>query len=231
MKQNEFIDELKKLNIKVSDIQLEQLEKYYNLLIEKNKVMNLTAITKKEDVYLKHFYDSLTIVKIIDLNKTKSLCDIGTGAGFPGLVIKILFPHLKITLVDSQNKRIKFLNEVIENLNLTGIEIVNKRAEIYAKEVREKFDIVTARAVSSLNILLEYSIPLVKVKGNFIAMKGNIEEYSNKVLIELDCEIKDIKEFVLPKENSKRTLIRIEKIKKTSLKFPREFSEIKKTPL
>lgn len=231
MNQNEFIEALKKLNIEINDNQLEQLEKYYNLLIEKNKVMNLTAITQKEEVYLKHFYDSLTIVKIIDLNKIETLCDIGTGAGFPGLVIKILFPHLKIILVDSQNKRINFLQEVIENLNLINIEVINKRAEIYAKELREELDVVTSRAVASLNILVEYSIPLLKVKGNFIAMKGNKEEYSEKALIELDCKIKEIKEFILPMENSKRTLIKIEKTKKTALKYPRKYSEMKKNPL
>ena len=152
---NNFIDYLEKLGIKYTNCQLNQLEMYYEILIEYNKVMNLTGITNKEDVYLKHFYDSLTISKIIDLNNYNSLCDIGTGAGFPGIVLKIFYPNLKVTLIDSLNKRINFLNDVIQKLKLTNIEAIHCRIEEYAKINREKYDIVTARAVAPLNILLK----------------------------------------------------------------------------
>ncbi len=152
---SEFIEELKKLNIEPTEEQLNQLNKYYELIVEYNKVMNLTGITEKEQVCLKHFYDSLTIAKVIDLNKEETLCDIGTGAGFPGIVLKILFPNLKITLIDSLNKRIEFLKIVIKELNLNNIEAIHTRAEEYAKDNIEKFDVVTSRAVAPLNILLE----------------------------------------------------------------------------
>ena len=134
---NNFIEELKKINIDINNQQLEQLEQYYKLLVEYNEKMNLTGITEKEQVYLKHFYDSLTMNKIIDLNKVESLCDVGTGAGFPGLVIKILFPNIEVTLVDSLNKRIEFLNVVIEELNLTGITTLHSRIEDFGKNTRE----------------------------------------------------------------------------------------------
>ena len=175
MNKNEFINALKELNIKITPLQLEKLETYYNLLIEENKKYNLTAITKKEDVYLKHFYDSLTLNKIINLSN-QYLCDIGTGAGFPGIVLKIIFPNLKITLLDSTEKKCKFLKLVISELNLNNIDIINERAEIYSKTTREKYDIVTSRAVAPLKHLLEYSISLVKVNGYYIAMKGDISK-------------------------------------------------------
>ena len=173
MKKEEFVEELEKLNIKVTDNQLHQLDEYYNLLIERNKVMNLTGITEKEEVYLKHFYDSITITKVIDFNDVETLCDVGSGAGFPGLVIKILFPNLQVTLVDSLNKRINFLNEVISKLELKNINTIHTRIEEFGIKNREKYDIVVARAVAQLNILLEYCIPITKVKGYFITMKGN----------------------------------------------------------
>ena len=180
MNQSEFIEEIKKLDIEPTKEQLEQLEKYYELLIEYNKKINLTAITDKEDVYLKHFYDSLTISKIIDLNKENTLCDLGSGAGFPGLVLKIFYPHLSITLVDSLEKRIKFLNTVIKELNLHFIEAVHARIEEYSIKNIENYDIVTARAVTNLSALLEMGSPLIKINKYFIAMKGNFnEEYKN----------------------------------------------------
>ena len=226
MNQDKFILELSKLNINITPLQLQQLEIYYELLIEYNKVMNLTGITDKEDVYLKHFYDSLTIVKVIDLNNYETLCDVGTGAGFPGLVIKILYPHLKITLLDSLNKRLNFLNIVIKELNLKDIETIHTRVEEYNK----KFDITVARAVAPLNILLEYCIPITKVNGYFIAMKGKNEEASN-ALLKLNSEIIETNSFLLPIENSNRTIIKIKKIKETDKKYPRKYSEIKKNPL
>ena len=184
MEINEFILELKKLNIEINEEQINKLEQYYRLVIEKNKVMNLTGITDKKDFYLKHFYDSLTINKIIDLNNIETLCDIGSGAGFPGIVIKILFPKIKVTLIDSLNKRILFLNEVINKLELKGIETICIRAEEYAKENEEKYDLVTARAVASLNILLECCIKLVRKNKYFIAMKGTNREEINIKKIE-----------------------------------------------
>ena len=230
---NNFIDYLGKLGIKYTNCQLNQLEMYYEILIEYNKVMNLTAITNKEDVYLKHFYDSLTISKIIDLNNYNSLCDIGTGAGFPGIVLKIFYPNLKVTLIDSLNKRINFLNDVIQKLKLTNIEAIHCRIEEYAKINREKYDIVTARAVAPLNILLEYAIPIVKSGKYFIAMKGkeeNEELYHNAIKI-LQSEICNICKFKLPIENSERTLYKIKKNNKTSTKYPRKYIEIKKKSL
>lgn len=234
MTQTEFIEHLKNLNISISAFQLEQLNKYYQLLVETNKVMNLTAIVDKNEVYLKHFYDSLTIVKVIDLEIIHNLCDIGTGAGFPGLVIGILFPKLQVTLVDSMTKRIKFLQLVIDELKLKNIVVVVARAENYALTNREEFDIVTARAVASLNILLEYCIPIIKVNGRFVAMKGNVDEEilsSKNALTALKSEIEKIVSFKLPKENSHRTIINIRKKSVTPLKYPRKFNEMKKRPL
>ncbi len=234
MNQNKFIDELNKLGISITELQLEQLNQYYKLLVEWNEKMNLTGITEQNDVYLKHFYDSLTLCKVIDLNTVSTLCDIGTGAGFPGLVIKIMFPELKVTLIDSLNKRIQFLNYVIEQLHLDKIETISARAEEYGINNRELFDVVTARAVAPLNHLIEYSVPLVKTNGYFIAMKANAEDEiknSDKALQKLDSMLEQIECFNLPIEESKRTLIKVKKIKETSKLFPRKYSDIKKKPL
>ena len=171
MSKENFIEALKELNIVLTEEQLFQLEQYYQLLVKANEKMNLTAITEKEQVYLKHFYDSITLSKAIDFNKVESLCDIGTGAGFPGLVLKIVFPTLFVTLVDALNKRILFLEEVIQKL-----ETVHARMEDYAKEKREIFDVVTARAVAPVKELLEYGTPSLKVGGKLIFMKGIIKE-------------------------------------------------------
>jgi len=230
MNLNLFLEKLKELNIEPTELQLEQLHKYFKLLVEYNKVMNLTGITEEEEVYLKHFYDSLTLVRVIDLNKVSNLCDIGTGAGFPGMVLKIMYPELDVTLVDSLNKRIEFLKDVIKELGLKKINAVHARAEEYAVNNREKFDIVTARAVAALNILLEYSIPLVKVNGYFIAMKGKKEEAANALKV-LSSKIELEDSFLLPIEGSTRTLIKIKKEAKTNSKYPRKFADIKKKPL
>src|SRR5574344_53311 len=223
MDQNRFIEELKQLNVSLTQTQINQLNRYYELLIEYNKVMNLTGITEKTEVYLKHFYDSLTIVKIIDLNKINLLCDIGTGAGFPGLVLKIVFPNLKITLLDSLNKRIEFLKKVIEELKLTDIEVIHARAEEYAIDNRNKFDITTARAVAHTSILLEYAIPMTKVGGYFIPMKANMTEEIKEIdnsMNKLNVELLDRLEFLLPIENSNRTIILFKKLKDNT-KYPR----------
>ena len=223
MTENEFIKYLDELGIDVDDDKLNKLEKYYEMLIEYNKIMNLTGITEKKQVYLKHFYDSLTIVKVIDLNNCDKLCDIGTGAGFPGMVIKIFYPHIKLTLVDSLNKRIKFLNDVIHNLGLKDIETIHSRIEDYAHNNKNKFDIVTARAVAPLNILLEYAIPITKINAYFIALKGKSEEsniYKNALKV-LNSEIIEINHFKLPIEDSDRTIYKIVKKGKINNKYPR----------
>ena len=233
MNLNRFIDELKILGIEINDTQLNQLERYFELLVEYNKVMNLTGITEKEEVYLKHFYDSLTIVKAIDLNTIDTLCDVGTGAGFPGMVLKILFPKLKITLIDSLNKRINFLQIVINELGLKDIEAIHYRIEEYAFTNREKFDVVTARAVANTSMLLEYSIPMVKVGGYFIPMKAKMDnepDFSNAAKI-LNCKLVDKVEFELPIEESKRTILKFYKEKTTNTKYPRKYAEMKKRPL
>ena len=233
MIENEFIKYIEELGVICDDDKLNKLKKYYEMLVEYNKVMNLTGITEKKQVYLKHFYDSMTIVRAINLNNYNTLCDIGTGAGFPGLVIKIFYPHLKVVLVDSLNKRINFLSDVIKELGLTDIETVHARIEDYAHNNKDKFDIVTARAVAPLNILLEYAIPITKVSSYFIAMKGKIEDVTtyNNALKVLNSEVKEIKEFKLPIENSDRTIYKIIKISKTNVKYPRKPSEIKKNVL
>ncbi len=234
MKKDKFIEELVKLNIEITDNQLNLLEQYYDMLIFWNNKINLTTIVDKEDVYLKHFYDSLTVVKVIDLNNVYSLCDVGTGAGFPGIVLKILFPKLKITLIDSLNKRINFLNEVITKLGLTDITTIHIRVEEYGLVNREKYDLVIARAVAPLNILLEYCIPLAKINGYFIAMKANVNEEieaSLNALQKLNSKIETSICFTLPFEQSNRTIIKIRKLLKTDRKFPRKYSDIKKRPL
>ena len=234
MTENEFIEEVKKLGININDTQLHQLNRYYELLVEWNEKMNLTNITIKEDVYLKHFYDSLTIQKVIDLYQEETLCDIGTGAGFPGLVLKILFPNLKVTLVDALNKRVLFLNEVIKQLKLKNVEVIHARAEEYGKSHREIYDIVTARAVSKLNALLEYTIPLVKIGKYFISLKAHINDEiddAKNAISQLNVTIIKKEEFLLPKENSVRTIVMFKKINKTNLKYPRKNSDILKKPL
>ena len=233
MNKDNFIKEVEKLGIEINENKLWQLEKYYEMLIEYNKFMNLTGITDKNEVYLKHFYDSLTISKIIDLKEQKNLCDIGTGAGFPGIVLKIFYPQLNITLVDSLNKRINFLNEVIKELKLEKITTMHTRMEEFAKNNIEQFDVVTARAVAQMHFLLEVSIPMLKVGKYFIAMKGNIDneiDY-NLALNKLNSSQIDLIKFQLPYEKSNRTLIKILKNKTTSKLFPRKYIDIKKKPL
>lgn len=226
-----FIKELAKLGITLTTKAGNNLERYYDLLIEANKTTNLTRITDKEDVYLKHFYDSLTIIKAVDLNKELLIADIGTGAGFPGLVLKILFPSLKITLLDSLNKRIEFLDRVIKELDLKDIKTVHSRIEDYKEET---FDIVVSRAVAKTNILLELSCQLLKKGGYFIFLKGNVEDELNEAkstLDKLNLKLIQKEEFILPIENSYRTIIKIEKTKDIPTKYPRNFAKIKQNPL
>lgn len=206
MNKEEFFKALQELNITPTEHQLNQLEQFYELLIEWNQKINLTRITQKEDVYLKHFYDSLTITKVIDLNNVNTLCDVGTGAGFPGIVLKIIYPHLKITLVDSLQKRVNYLNEIIKELELEKIKAIHTRAEDY----KGHFDVVTSRAVANIEKLLNYTMHLVSHNGCMIAMKGNIDsELTESIEKKINRKYKIIQklQFLLPIENSKRSLV------------------------
>lgn len=225
------------LGIKLSDHQLEQFETYYEMLVEKNKVMNLTAITEKNEVIDKHFADSLALIKSgVSLTGQKIL-DIGTGAGFPGIPLKIAFPELEIVLLDSLNKRIKFLNEVIEALGLEKITAIHGRAEDFAKqkEYREQFDYVVSRAVANLTVLSEYCLPYVKVGGCFIPYKsGEIDEELNnskKSVQILGGKIEEVVKFQLPDTDIGRSFVKIKKNKNTAKKYPRKAGLPAKEPL
>ena len=224
-----FKKEIAKLNIEITEKNLEDLDIYKEMLLEYNKKFNLTAIKTEEEIYLKHFYDSLTLVKGVDLTKNLKILDIGTGAGFPGLVLKIFYPELEITLLDSNHKKIMFLEQVIKRLNLKNITCLNTRAENLPNNYREYFDIVTSRAVAHLRILSELSIPYLKVNGKLIAMKGISEteiEESEKILTELNSNILEVIKFNLPIEGSYRSLIIVEKEKETDKKYPRSYDKI-----
>ena len=229
----EFESELSKLNINLSNEQKEQLEIYANFLIEYNNHTNLTSIKDIDEIYLKHFYDSITIIKSNCIKDNQNILDIGTGAGFPGLVLKIINPTLNITLLDSNNKKITFLKELTTKLNI-DVELINERAEEYIKNKREYFDIVTSRAVKELNILSEISIPYVKLNGYFIAMKANYEEELKKAedaINILGGKLDNIITFNLPIINATRSLVIIRKIKETEKKYPRIYDKIIKKPL
>ena len=230
----EFINETKKLGIDVTGEQLEKLEIYCNFLLEYNTHTNLTAIKNREEVYLKHFYDSLTLVKSIDLTSIENLLDIGTGAGFPGMVLKIFFPNLQIYLVDSNNKKTKFLIELKNKLNVDKVEVINDRIENITSRFINSIDVVTARAVTNLPVLVELALPLVKVNKYFIAMKGNAQEElenSEYAITYLGGKIEDVKEFDLPHDAGKRMLITIQKTQKSELNKLRPYEKIVKKPL
>lgn len=206
MNKEQFIEELKNINIDITEEQLQKLDHFYKLLIEWNNKINLTRITEEQEVYLKHFYDSLTIKRVIDLNSTETLCDVGTGAGFPGIVLKIMYPNLKITLVDALQKRVNYLNEIINELELKDIKAIHVRGE----DLKEKYDVVTARAVANIEKLLTYTMHLLNKEGKLIAMKGNIEEEITQEVknrIEKKYIIERIEQFNLPIENSNRSLV------------------------
>lgn len=232
MNKDLFLEEVKKLNINLTQEQLNSLEKYCTLLLEYNKHTNLTAIKEKENVYLKHFYDSLTIFKYIK-NNTKVL-DIGTGAGFPGMVLAIGNPTIEVTLLDSNNKKIKFLNYLINELGIKNVTLVYDRAENFIKNNRETFDIVTSRAVASLRVLCELSLPFLKIDGIFIAMKSNVEEELKEALDTISILSSIIIKrdyFLLPIENSHRENLIIQKKESISMIYPREYDKIIKKPL
>lgn len=234
---NKLEPQLKSIDIVISDNQYNQIYKYYDLLIEWNKVMNLTAITDETSFASKHIFDSVLLYKSYDLNNIESVIDIGTGAGLPGIPLKIVFPHISIVLLDSLNKRINFLNEVIEVLELDEVETIHGRAEDFGKreEYREQFDLCVSRAVSQLNILSEYCIPFVKINGDFIAYKSidtndEIETSSNAIKT-LGGEIKDIQEFDLVENKITRRFVIIHKNEETPIKYPRKAGKPQKSPL
>ncbi len=232
-----FQKDLEEFHITLSDRQMEQFLLYYEMLVEKNKVMNLTAITEFDEVMKKHFVDSLSLAKVYDLNSSVSVIDIGTGAGFPGIALKIAFPDLKVTLLDSLNKRIIFLQDVIDSLGLKQIEVIHGRAEDLAKpeKFREKYDLCVSRAVANLAVLSEYCLPYVKVGGKFISYKsekGAEEIKSAKHAVDvLGGKIKDQICFTLPASDLNRCLIVIDKVKRTPNQYPRKAGTAHKNPL
>lgn len=233
MSREEFIELLKSHGIELNDVQINQFDKYYQLLVEWNEKMNLTAITDEEGVYLKHFYDSITIAFDFEFNQQK-IVDVGAGAGFPSIPLKIVYPELDITIVDSLTKRITFLNHLFKELELTNCKAISARAEDYAKDNREKCDVVMARAVAKLSILDELCLPLVKVGGYFLALKGlkaaeELQEAKRGIGI-LGGSVEKINDFTLL-NNDNRTNIIIKKVKATPNKYPRMFAKIKKQPL
>lgn len=223
--------------ISLTEKQKSQFIAYYELLVEWNKFMNLTGITEFQEVLIKHFADSLSIVKALDMKEIKSCIDVGTGAGFPGIPLKIAFPHLKVMLLDSLNKRLKFLDEVIMQLGLEEIKTVHGRAEDGARkqELRESFDLSVTRAVAKVNVISEYCIPYVKTGGYFVAYKsGKVEEElldGQKAIAILGGKLEKKEEFILPQSDMERTILLIKKVKQTPKKYPRKAGTPAKDPL
>lgn len=232
MNKDRFVEELKKQSIKITTNQINQFEIYKDALIEYNMHTNITAIKDEENIYLKHFFDSLSLQKYI--KEENKILDIGTGAGFPGMVLAIMNPNSHFVLLDSNNKKIKFLKFLNEKLKLKNVEFVNERAEVYAQNHLEEFDLVTSRAVADLRILAELSIPALKINGLFIPMKSNISEelnISQDTISILGGKLKATEESYLPIEKSKRTILIIEHITKTNSIYPRSYDKILKKPL
>lgn len=232
-----FDDKLSELGITLEENQKQQFDKFYELLVEWNKVMNLTGITEYEEVNEKHFVDSVSIVKAIDMKQIKTVIDVGTGAGFPGIPLKIVFPHLKVVLLDSLNKRINFLNTVIKELGLNDIYTIHGRAEDFAKkaEYREQFDLCVSRAVANLATLSEYCIPYVKKDGMFVPYKsGEIDdelEQSKKAVHVLGGKIQETVKFQLPGTEIGRSFVNIKKVQNTAKKYPRKAGLPGKEPM
>ena len=233
----QFDEKLKELDITFSEKQQAQFYRYYELLVEWNKVMNLTGITEYEEVNEKHFIDSLSLVKVLDISKINTVIDVGTGAGFPGIPLKIAFPHLKVTLLDSLNKRIKYLDTVIDELELEDIHTIHGRAEEYARkeEYREKYDLAVSRAVANLSTLSEYCIPYVKIGGMFVPYKsgeidGEVKAAQTAIKV-LGGKQTEVVKFTLPGSDINRSFVKIQKVKSTGKKFPRRAGLPTKEPI
>lgn len=232
-----LINGIKELGIEITNRQVEQFLKYYEMLVETNKVMNLTSIVDLDEVILKHFIDSLLVVKTIDMNKFNTMIDVGTGAGFPGIPLKIMFPNLKVVLLDSLNKRLKFLDSVIDELQLTNISTIHGRAEDIGKDIeyREKFDVCVSRAVANLSTLSEYCIPFISVGGEFISYKSEFSEEekkdAEKAINLLGGSIKKSVIEELPYSEINRSFIFIDKKNKTPNKYPRKAGLPSKKPI
>ena len=233
----QFEKDLSEIGVTLTEQQINQFLRYYELLVEWNEKMNLTAITTYDEVMKKHFVDSLSLIKTYDISKQVKVIDVGTGAGFPGLALKIAYPALQVTLLDSLNKRINFLNEVIAQLGLTGVETVHGRAEDFAKPniLREKFDLCVSRAVANMSTLSEYCLPFVKVGGEFISYKSEkIDEEMSKAknaISILGGKLQRNEEFYLPDSDIYRNLVVIKKTKETPKKYPRKAGLPSKEPL
>ncbi|WP_010308311.1 16S rRNA (guanine(527)-N(7))-methyltransferase RsmG [Kurthia senegalensis] len=237
MNEEQFYEALKEKGIELSTEQKQQFDTYFKTLVEWNEKMNLTAITDQPSVYLKHFYDSISAAFYVDFTKVTSVCDVGAGAGFPSIPIKICFPHLQITIVDSLNKRIQFLNHLSDELGLSNMNFVHSRAEDFGRnpKYREAFDLVTARAVARMSVLSELCIPLVKEGGQFVAMKAASGEDelkdAKKALSVLGVKLNKEFNFVLPVEESERVIFTFDKVKTTPKKYPRKPGMPNKMPI
>lgn len=237
MNKEQFQQQLAEKGIHLSSFQLEQFDLYYKLLVEWNEKMNLTAITDEEEVYLKHFYDSLSAAFYFDFSGSPAVCDVGAGAGFPSIPLKIAFPDMHVTIVDSLNKRISFLTHLAEKLQLQNVHFCHDRAETFGilPDHREQYDIVMARAVARMSVLSELCLPLVKVGGVFLAMKAASAQdelaNSQKALTILGGRLRDNHSFLLPVEESERTIIIIDKTKATPRKYPRKPGTPNKSPI
>jgi len=237
MNEQEFIEEIKELGITLSNEQLEKFRLYAKLLLEYNTHTNLTAIKTTEEVYLKHFYDSLTLAKVVNFNQNEfklKVLDIGSGAGFPGIVLAICFPKINVDVLDSNHKKIDFLKWIQEKLELNNIKTIYERAENYTKIHREEYDLVTSRAVASLRILIELAIPALKINGSFLAMKSDVDEELQEALSTiklLESKMVMKEQFDLPKFGGKRTILEIKKFHTTDSIFPRAYNMILKKPL
>lgn len=232
-----FRKDLEDLGVSLSEKQICQFLRYYELLLEWNQKINLTAIKEYHDILKKHFIDSISLVKAYDITKSNTVIDVGTGAGFPGLALKIAYPDLEVTLLDSLKKRILFLDTVTEDLSLSGVKTIHGRAEDYARSemYREKFDLCVSRAVANLTTLSEYCVPFVKLKGCFIAYKS---EKISEEIVEAEyaislfgAKVKNQVEFILPNSDIYRNLIVIEKVSKTPDPFPRKAGLPEKRPI
>ncbi len=237
MDRNLLINSFKELNLELTDNQVEQFAKYSDMLIETNKVMNLTSITDETEVVLKHFADSVSLLKEYSIPEDATIIDIGCGAGFPSMPLKLVMPNNKFTLVDSLNKRINFLENVVGELSVENIELVHSRAEDLGQDLnyRENFDFGVARAVASLNVLCEYLLPFVKVGGKLIALKGrnyeNEIEESKKAIEVLGGKISDVKAVNIPNTDITHYIVFIDKISSTPKNYPRKAGKVTKSPI